>query len=294
MRVKGEFCPGKVRSQVGRLHVAAADAGEDRVGGRALGELRGVFVVGVEDHGAARIQRFHEHAFLQRDRLARAHEFDVGKADVRDDRHVRHGERGERRDLARMVHADLEDTDLVAAARAQHRERESDVVVEIPLGLRDLEVSTEHARGEILRARLAVRSCERHDLQGEAAAIRGCELLKRTERVGDDDHAEVRRQPLGRMPDDRRERAALRRLRHEFVRVESFPAQRDEKIAGLERTRIRADALDRGRRVASGQPALRPACDFFERRRVHGYRFASPRFSSSAELATATSSNGTV
>ncbi len=92
---------------------------------------------------------------------------------------VRRGERGERRDLAGMIHAHLEDADLIAAPRARSIVSGSaDVVVEIALRLRDLEMLAEHRGGEILRARLAVAAGEADDLQRQAAAVVRGELLQ--------------------------------------------------------------------------------------------------------------------
>src|SRR4030095_14773248 len=119
--------PGEILTKISGANLTTVDAAIDGVGFGARGDGCGEFVRGAEDHDPAWQQRFGEHSFLPRDGLAAAEVLDVGDADVGDDGDVRCGQRGQRCDLAGMIHADLEDTDLVAAARTEQGQGQTDV-----------------------------------------------------------------------------------------------------------------------------------------------------------------------
>jgi hypothetical protein len=57
----------------------------------------------------------------------------VGVADVRPHAHLGLRDADERANLSRMVHAQLDDRDVRPRAQLQQRQRQADVVVEIPL-----------------------------------------------------------------------------------------------------------------------------------------------------------------
>ena len=80
----------------------------------------------------------------------------MGDADVGDDSDIRLRQARERRDLARVIHADLPDADLVARRRLEYRLRQSDVIVEIALRFCDAKPVGQNRRGEILGACFAV------------------------------------------------------------------------------------------------------------------------------------------
>ena len=82
----------------------ARDAG--RLGGR--GELRKLAVVAIEHGGAARLEPEEDLRLGVGDLFQRAEIFQMHRRDRGDDRHMRAHQLGERRDLAGMVHADLE------------------------------------------------------------------------------------------------------------------------------------------------------------------------------------------
>ena len=99
---------------LGRADGAILDSGQNDFGAGALGDAFAEWIVRIQNHRAIGADRFRQRAFFQRDRFAAAHEFDMREADVRDDRDIRRGEFRQRGDLARMIHPDFPDGDLVA------------------------------------------------------------------------------------------------------------------------------------------------------------------------------------
>ena len=76
------------------------------------GDGIGKMIVHGQDHRALRPHRFREHALLFRDGFPAAQVLDVRHADIGDDGRIRPGNARERRDLARVVHAQLEDAEF--------------------------------------------------------------------------------------------------------------------------------------------------------------------------------------
>ena len=73
-------------------------------------------------------------AFSARDRRFRAHQPEMRAVDTGDDRHIRPHQPRQRRNLARMVHADLEHREIRVARHPRQRQRHADMVVETRLG----------------------------------------------------------------------------------------------------------------------------------------------------------------
>ena len=85
-------------------------------------------------------------------------------ADVGDDGDIRLRQVREPRDLARMIHPDLPDADLIACRRLEHRLWQSDVVIEIAFRFCHPKAVRQNRCGEILRARFPVAAGDGDDL----------------------------------------------------------------------------------------------------------------------------------
>ena len=69
------------------------------------------------------------------------------------------------RDLARMIHSDLPNSNFILGGRLQHCPRKADMIVEITLRFCNVKTAAENRRSEIFRARLAVASRDRDHLK---------------------------------------------------------------------------------------------------------------------------------
>ncbi len=161
---EGEFRAFRGLDNFARLHFAGIDPGKNDAGRSALGDGVGEFIASIQDKGAIRRERGGEFALLLRNGFARAHEFHMRDADVGDDRDIRMRQLRERGDLARMIHSDLPNADLVAGGGLEHGLRQTDVVVEIAFGFGDPKTMPQDGGGKILRARFAVAPGNGDDL----------------------------------------------------------------------------------------------------------------------------------
>ncbi len=124
-----------------------------------------------------RPDRFRQRAFLGRDRVARAHEFDVRDADVCNDGRVGRGQFCQHRDLAGMIHADFPNGDLVLRRRLEHGARKSDVIVEVAFRPGHMKTPPENGRGKIFRARFSIAPGDRQNAKRERFPIVRGEVL---------------------------------------------------------------------------------------------------------------------
>ncbi len=148
----------------------ADDARHIGLGGASLepGELR---IVAVDHRGAAGNEPEKDLGLGVRDLIDRLEEFEMHRRDGGDDRHVGPHQPGERRDLAGVVHADLENAVAGLLGQARERERHAPVIVERGDRGMDLAVAREREAERILGRGLADRAGDRDDL-GAAAGPR--------------------------------------------------------------------------------------------------------------------------
>src|SRR5471030_22375 len=92
----------------------------------------GVFVVGRENGRAVGGQRVNHRCMFQRHRFNRRHEFLMLALRVVDDSDSRRGDLAERFGFARMIHAEFDHRQLVRFVQPKQRQRQADVIVEIP------------------------------------------------------------------------------------------------------------------------------------------------------------------
>ena len=125
--------------------------------------------------------------FLLQNALAAAEILDVRRADVRDDRVVRLGDRAQIRNLARVVRTKLGDEQLRILRRIQNGHGEANIVIVVPCALEELKVSSQNARNHFLRRCLADAAGDADDLEGKHLAVVPRDLAIGPQRVFDHD-----------------------------------------------------------------------------------------------------------
>ncbi len=113
----------------------------------------------------------------------------------------------ERRDLARVVHADLEDAEVGAPRHAGERERHAPMVVVGGGGGMRAPAGREHDAQHLLGARLADRARHRDDARLRPRARGDAEPLQRFERVIHSEHRAEGRERVGPLATDDGRRA---------------------------------------------------------------------------------------
>ena len=240
------------------------------------------------------------------DRVRRGEEPEVRVADVGPHADVRLGDADQRADFAGVIHAQLDDRDVRLVPQLEQRERQADVVVEIPLVPEHAVPRAQELRRHFLRRGLAGAAGDRHDSarRRRRRTSRATSCSATVVSVDADEHRAVRRAiaaarltSSGQRVDQHSRRAACERVGDELVAVEPLAANGDEEVARGQRPRVDRDAArssspdspctispaGRGRHVARGQ-----------RDRFHALRHPRPgrRRRPARSCATSTSSNG--
>ena len=237
--------------------IAFANPCPQHPGLAACGDGGREIIVGIEHHEALLRHGLGESAFLQRDGFARAHVFDVGDTDVRDDSRIGRGDGGQRSDLAGMVHAHFKHAAGVALAQLQNAQWQTNVIVKIALGGADLVLGGHHTAGQILGRRLAIRTGDAEDKGLVPGTIVACQLLEAGEGVGDMDHGAGQGVPALRQPANHHGGGSgFRDLAQEVVAVELLTLQGDEEIARGDVARVRGDAGDETAAVTAEELAF--------------------------------------
>jgi hypothetical protein len=207
-------------------------------------------VVGRKDGDAVVAEGGDRAAVLARDRVDGRHELEVLALRVVDERDRRRGDLRKAGDLARVVHAQLDDRRPAAFAQAQQRQRQADVVVEVAFGgeRRIADPRAEDRRDHLRHRRLAVAARDRDERHREAAPPRGRELAQRAPAVGDDEPGQRRlfQATLG----ERGDGAGGFGIGQIGVRVEALAAQGDEEVPRRDAAGVAVNARDRRRHAA--------------------------------------------
>ena len=149
-------------------------------------------------------------------------------------------------DLALVVHAQLDRAPAVRLAHAQERERQADVVVEVAGSGEDRAFALAAAQDgseHLLHRGLAVRAHHGDERGTEAQPPVPRQRAERKPRIVD--HGDRQRKLAAVVALDER-RCGLRRGRFckKLVSVEALAAQRDKKLVGAQRARIRRHAAE--------------------------------------------------
>jgi hypothetical protein len=165
------------------------------------------------------------------------------------------GDARQRVDLPGVVHAELDHQRLVARLEPEDRQREPDVVVQVPRRAPHAPArGLEHARAQLLGGGLAVRAGDRDDGPRELRAP--CTRQGSERRHGVADHDRGQLELRVRCARDQRGRCTARGgLGHEVVAVERLALHRDEERARAERARVGRDTRDLALRRAQQSPA---------------------------------------
>ena len=219
--------------------------GEDapaRRGGGVGAEALVIGIVAIEDGGAALLEALEDLALGVGDAPDRAEILDVDRLHRRDDRHLRPHEPRQRRDLARVVHADLEDAEGAAPRHAGEGQGHAPViVVGGESGVRGA-LARQHEAHRLLGAGLADGARDGDDLRARPGAGAGGEIAHGPEHVRHDDQRpavhEVGRPRFG---DDRRGGALGESVADEVMAVAGVALDGEEQVARLEGARVDRD-----------------------------------------------------
>ncbi len=160
-------------------------------------------------------QRVHQLEFRAGDAgLAVGKVLNVRRAHVGDHAPVRRGYQRQGGDFAGVVHAHLDDRELVLRFEAQQLQRQAKAIVEIALGLEDVELCAQSGGNRFLGGGLSGRAGDgHHALAPLAANVRG-QGLEGDERVfGDEQRRGQRGVRQGGDPRARNHRGQWRRVR---------------------------------------------------------------------------------
>ena len=238
---------------------------EPRIGLRVLAErhdccgargLRGALkplverAVAVDHRGAVRLEPEKNLGLGVGDRLDRVEKFEMHRFDRRDDRNVRPHQPRQRRDLACVIHADLENGEMRALRQPRQGERHAPMVV---VGRRrrvGLALSCQHQAQGILGPGLADRSGDRDDAGARATARRGGEIAQGGEHVGNQEKRRIRRHgDVFFLRDDAKRRAAFERGRDKIVAIAVLAQNREERVLRLDAAAVDGKPADcRGQR----------------------------------------------
>jgi hypothetical protein len=266
----------------------------------AAGQLQpdgGAHVLGREDGAAAGRQCADDLAVLARHGLDRGHELLVLALRVVDEGHGGRGHGGQRRDLARVVHAQLDHGDAVrervVMPQAQERQRHADLVVEVALGgqrsiTRPTHVGAQDA-GDHLRDRgLAVGAGDGDQRDAVLAAPAGGELAQGYSRIGHQQAGHGAQATFG----DGGHRAGRLRLGQKVRRVKALAAQGDKQVTGLQAAGVGVHALEGDAAVAHELAARHQCLGILQSHHLVGHRSHRPALCNSAARASSGSENG--
>ena len=172
------------------------------------------------------------------DRIRRRKEAEVRVADVRPHTDVRLRDLDQSADLPCVVHAQFHHRNIRPRAQLHERQRQADVVVQIPLVLHHAKPRGQQFRDRFLRRRLARTARDGDDLRLGGHPHRVRQVLQRAQRVGDLDHRalagpRIRTQRRARRsPPPRRARAPRPRTHDRRTAVPSAP-RRDRRAGAI-------------------------------------------------------------
>ena len=193
----------------------------------------GKFAPGLHEEGADLRQGARQGALFLCDGLTAAHELEVGRSDIGDHPDMGPGDLAQEGNFSRVVHPHFQDAEFVVLPGFKHRQRQSDVVVQIPARRVHGEPLPQDRGREILRRGLAIRPRDPDDRNAQLIAIPAGQPLQGQERVPHLDHAAPARIETVRNPRHHQPGCpGLHRLRKEVVRVKVLPAERHKQGPG--------------------------------------------------------------
>ena len=228
---------------------------------------------------------FENLGFRVRDGVDGAKEPHVRIADIGPDADVRPGDADERANLARVVHAQLDDSHVRPRRQPDERQRQPDVVVEIPVVSHHAILRFQKRRCHFLRRGLARAAGDRHHFRARRRSNRRRQRLQRDGRIVRPRSSRPRRSASPRDPGRRqrprrRSRPRQRRSRRRrTARPESRCTPRPEPASANQSIRRRTPAprpRSRASRPWRRQPIGPSAESLGPRRGLQHARVRSP------------------
>ena len=158
----------------------------------------------------------------------------MSNTDVGDDGGIRRCDLRQRRDFAGMIHPDFPDRDFVVGRRFQNSAGQSNMVIEVALCFGDAKFPTEDRGRKILCACLSIAAGDGENFDRKRSPIIGGQILigeQSVLRANDRERGWNFSVPL--KIDNRSGRPGLSGRFHEFVAVEIFTSQGNEKFTLL-------------------------------------------------------------
>ena len=100
-------------SNFGGTHRPGSRAGENEFRAGLCGDLLTERIIRVQDHRSIGSNGLGKRALFPGDGLARPHELDMRDANISNNTDIGTGDLGQRGDLARMIHSDFPNSDLI-------------------------------------------------------------------------------------------------------------------------------------------------------------------------------------
>ena len=226
-------------SHVDRAHVAPGREAERHLALAAGHGAQQIVVPVAEGDGIVRHGVEHGGLFLQ-DAAAVAQKLQMRVADDRKEhgRRLHHG--GQRRHVAEVRHAHLDDRGLVLRLEPEERERHAELIVEVLFGFQRVPALREHGGNHFLGRRLADAAGHAEDRDGKAGAVGARERLERGGRIrhADDRAGLPRRDALRKAAG----RAEVERLANVVVPVHPLAGDGGKERAGRDGAAVDDDA----------------------------------------------------
>ena len=179
-------------------------------------------------------------------------EFQVNRSDVGHHAHVGPGDATQPGDFSGGRHPELHNGNLVLRLQLKQRERQSVVVVEIPMVPENLEPAGQQVAGDILGGGLADASRDPDQGLPPTAAHPAGQLLKRLQRVFHQDTGCPCCRPHCLLAaEDQQGGSFAHRFGNELVAIESRPLNGDKAVPGLQGSGI--DGIARRQRLPAGR-----------------------------------------
>ena len=213
---------------------------------RALFQSRELRVVAIDHGRACRLETGEDLRLGIGNCFERREELKMHGLDCSNDGDVRSHQARERLDLARMIHAELEDGEACAGWTARERQRYPPVIVVRGDRGVGLSLLAERQAQRLLGRGLSDRAGHRNDFGLRARPRRSRELAQGLQHIGHDEKRRVSRKTLLLVrADDREAGAAPARGFDEIMAVAVLPFDGEERFAGGDGTGIDGNPRNR-------------------------------------------------
>ena len=166
------------------------------------------------------------------------------RLDRGDDRNMWTDELHQRRDFARVIHADLEHAELDIARKPRQRKRNTPMIVERSARRMRLAAWAKRQMKRFLGAGFSNRAGDGNNLRACARTRGGSGIVHRLQCFFHNKESGVRKPCCRRFVNDRKRSALFERRFHIIVAVEAVALDRNESFARRDRARVDGNACD--------------------------------------------------